>query len=162
MLDIERRRLTLSGSKASEVNAGMKGFAQFYDLTLRNGLTPAQAIERNPALGKLWYDAPAHQYGRPMRYYQQVQALDVEGAWERVTVPTLIVWGEYDWIMGRDEAERAAALLKARDPTLVTYVVRPGMDHHFDMYADLRQGVRGRKRDVRRGSRKPHRRLASQ
>ena len=54
MLDIERRRLTLSGSKASEVNAGMKGFAQFYDLTLRNGLTPAQAIERNPALGKLW------------------------------------------------------------------------------------------------------------
>ena len=162
MLDIERRRLTLSGSKASEVNAGMKGFAQFYDLTLRNGLTPAQAIERNPALGKLWYDAPAHQYGRPMRYYQQVQALDVEGAWERVTVPTLIVWGEYDWIMGRDEAERAAALLKARDPTLVTYVVRPGMDHHFDMYADLRQGVRGRRRDVRRGSRKPHRRLASQ
>ncbi|MET0682280.1 MAG: alpha/beta fold hydrolase [Casimicrobiaceae bacterium] len=139
MLDIERRRLTLSGSKASEVNAGMKGFAQFYDLTLRNGLTPAQAIERNPALGKLWYDAPAHQYGRPMRYYQQVQALDVEGAWERVTVPTLIVWGEYDWIMGRDEAERAAALLKARDPKLVTYVVRPGMDHHFDMYADLRK-----------------------
>ena len=44
-----------------------------------------------------------------MRYYQQVQALDVEGAWERVAVPTLIVWGEYDWIMGRDEAERAAA-----------------------------------------------------
>ena len=72
-----------------------------------------------------------------MRYYQQVQALDVEGAWERVTVPTLIVWGEYDWIMGRDEAERAAALLKASDPTLVTYVVRPGMDHHFDMYADF-------------------------
>jgi hypothetical protein len=82
MLDIERRRLTLSGAKASEVNAAMKGFAQFYDLTLRNGLTPAQAIQRSPALGSLWYDAPAHQYGRPMRYYQQVQALDVESAWD--------------------------------------------------------------------------------
>ena len=31
MLDIERRRLTLSGAKASEVNAAMKGFAEFYD-----------------------------------------------------------------------------------------------------------------------------------
>ena len=139
MLDIERRRLTLSGAKASEVNSAIKGFAEFYDLTLRQGLAPAQAIARNPALGKLWYDAPAHQYGRPMRYYQQVQALDVEGAWERIAVPTLIVWGEYDWIMGRDESERAAALLKARDPALVTYIVRPGMDHHFDVYADPRK-----------------------
>ena len=139
MLDIERRRLTLSGAKASEVNAAIKAFAEFYDLTLRKGLTPAQAIAQSPALGKFWYDAPAHQYGRPMRYYQQVQALDVEGAWEKVAVPTLIVWGEYDWIMGRDESDRAAAVVKARDPALVTYVIRPRMDHHFDVYPDPRQ-----------------------
>jgi pimeloyl-ACP methyl ester carboxylesterase len=74
-----------------------------------------------------------------MRYYRQVQALDVEGAWDKVAVPTLIVWGEYDWIMGRDESERAVALLKARDPALVTYLVRRGMDHHFDVYADPRK-----------------------
>jgi pimeloyl-ACP methyl ester carboxylesterase len=139
MLDVERRRLTLSGAKASEVNAAMKGFAQFYDLTLRAGLTPAQAIARNPALRELWYDAPAHQYGRPMRYYQQVQALDVEGAFERLAVPTLIVWGEYDWIMGREESDRAAGIVRARDPSLLTYVVRPRMDHHFQTYADPRQ-----------------------
>jgi pimeloyl-ACP methyl ester carboxylesterase len=139
MLDIERRRLTLSGAKASEVNAAMKAFAEFYDLTLRQGLTPAQAIQQKPALGKFWYDAPAHQYGRPMRYYQQLQALDVEDAWERVTVPTLIVWGEYDWIMGRDESDRTAGIVRARDPALVTYVVRPRMDHHFDVYPDPRQ-----------------------
>ncbi len=139
MLDIERRRLTLSGAKAAEVNAAMKAFAEFYDLTLRKGLTPAEAIQQSPALGKFWYDAPAHQYGRPMRYYQQVQALDVEGAWEKVAVPTLIVWGEYDWIMGRDESDRAAALVKTRDPALVTYVLRPRMDHHFDVYPDPRQ-----------------------
>ena len=139
MLDIERRRLTLSGAKASEVNAAMKGFAEFYDLTLRAGLTPAQAVARNPLLRKLWYDAPGHQYGRLMRYYQQVQALDVEGAFERLAVPTLIVWGEYDWIMGREESDRAAAIMIARDPSLLTYVIRPRMDHHFQTYADPRQ-----------------------
>jgi len=134
MLDIERRRLTLSGKSPVEVNAAMKGFAQFYDLTLRQGLTPAQAIARAPGLGALWYDAPGHQYGRAMRYYQQLQALDVEGAWARMDVPSLILRGDNDWIMGREEAERAVAIVRARDPRLVTYIVRPGMDHHFDAY----------------------------
>ena len=139
MLDIERRRLTLSGMKASDVNTAMKGFAEFYDQTLRAGLTPAQAIARNPSLEKIWYDGPEHQYGRPIRYYRQVQALDVEGAFEDLAVPTLILWGEYDWIMGRDESDRAAAIVTARDPSLLTYVVRSRMDHHFRTYADRRQ-----------------------
>jgi len=41
--------------------------------------------------------------------------------------------------MGRDESDRAAAVVKARDPALVTYVIRPRMDHHFDVYPDPRQ-----------------------
>jgi len=136
MLDIERRRLVYSGSKPTEVNAAMRAFAGFYDETLNRGLTPAQAIASHPSWKSIWYDEPARQYGRAMRYYQQLQALDVEGAWAQVAVPTLIVWGEYDWIMGRDEPERAAAILRSRDPSLVTYVVRPGMDHQIFVYKD--------------------------
>jgi hypothetical protein len=139
MLDIERRRLTLSGREGERSQRGDEG--------LRGVLRPHAAQRPDAGAGDraesrarpFWYDAPTHQYGRPMRYYQQVQALDVEGAWEKVAVPTLIVWGEYDWIMGRDESDRAAAIVKARDPALVTYVIRPAMDHHFDVYPDPRQ-----------------------
>lgn len=77
--------------------------------------------------------------GRPTRYYQQVQALDVEGAWARVQVPTLVLWGEYDWIMGRDDQERIIAILGARDPALATYIVRHGMNHHFDVFASAKE-----------------------
>jgi pimeloyl-ACP methyl ester carboxylesterase len=136
MLAIERDRLTLSGRRPAEVNSAMKSFAELYDLVLLQGLTPAAAIARKPDLARVWYDAPAHQYGRPIRYYQQLQALDVETAWDRVRVPTLVLWGEYDWIMGRDEPERCVALLRARDPALVTNVVRRGMNHHFDVFPD--------------------------
>ena len=136
MLAIERERLTLSGRKPAEINAAMKSFAELYDLVLLQGLTPAAAIVRKPDLARVWYDAPAHQYGRPIRYYQQLQALDVEAAWDRVRVPTLVLWGDYDWIMGRDESERCVALLRAHDPSLVTYVVRRRMNHHFDVFAD--------------------------
>jgi pimeloyl-ACP methyl ester carboxylesterase len=129
-------RLTLSGSAPSEVNRAMKAFAEFYERVLLQRLTPAAAIARNPALGRIWYDGPAHQYGRAIRYFQQLQALDVEAAWDRVRVPTLVLWGEYDWIMSRDEAERSVAVLRAHDATQVTYVVRRGMNHHFDVFAD--------------------------
>ncbi|HEX4782201.1 MAG TPA: alpha/beta hydrolase [Usitatibacter sp.] len=136
MLDIERRRLFFSGAAPHDVNAAMRAFSGFYDETLNRGKTPAQAIAAHPEWKAFWYDEPARQYGRAMRYYQQLQALDVEGAWSEVAVPALILWGEYDWIMGRDEAERAAQVVRARDPALVTFVVRPGMNHHFTVYPD--------------------------
>jgi pimeloyl-ACP methyl ester carboxylesterase len=136
MLDIERRRLALAGQSPAEVNAAMRAFGGFYDRVLNRGETPAQAIAAQPQWKAFWYDAPTRQYGRPMRYYQQLQALDVEGAWARVTVPTLVVWGEYDWIMGRAESDRAVQILRARDPALVTYEIRRGMNHHFDVFAD--------------------------
>lgn len=138
MLDIERRSLTLSGRAPSEVNASMRAFSGLYDEVLNRGRTPAQAIAAHPEWKAVWTDEPARQYGRAIRYYQQLQALDVEGAWQQVRVPTLVVWGEYDWIMGHDEAERAVAIVGARDASLATYVVRPGMNHHFFRYPDAK------------------------
>jgi len=58
---------------------------------LNGGQTPGQVIAQRPDLKPLWYDQPDHQYGRPARYYQQVQALDVAGAWAEVKVPVLLL-----------------------------------------------------------------------
>lgn len=144
MLDIERRRLELSGKAPHEVNAAMRVFSGFYDETLNRGLTPAQAIAAHPDWKPYWYDEPTRQYGRPMRYYAQLQALDVEGAWREVAVPTLVLRGGLDWIMGAEEAERAVQILRERDPALVTYVVRPAMDHNLATFADMKQSFAGR------------------
>jgi len=144
MLDIERRRLELEGKPPGEVNAAMRVFSGFYDETLNRGLTPGQAIAAHPAWKAFWYDEPTRQYGRPMRYYAQLQALDVEGAWKEVTVPTLVLRGGLDWVMGHEEAERAVEILRARDPALVTYVVRPAMDHNLATFADMKQAFAGR------------------
>jgi len=142
MLDIERRRLVFSGSKPAEVNAAMRAFSGFYDRVLNRGQAPGQVLAENPAWKPFWYDAPAHQYGRPIRYYQQLQALDIEDAWQQVAVPTLVVWGAYDWIMGRAESDRAVAILNAREPKLATYEIRPRMNHHFDAFPDAAAAFR--------------------
>ncbi len=142
MLDIERRRLVFSGMKPAEVNAGMRALGQLYDRVLHGGRMPGQVLAEQPAWRPYWDDEAEHQYGRPVAYYRQLEALDVEGAWQQVAVPTLVVWGEYDWIMGHDESDRAVAILRAKDPTLVTYEVRPKMNHHFDTFPDVAAAFR--------------------
>lgn len=142
ILGFERRRLTLSGTKASKVNEDMKRFADFYSLYLNGGRTPAEVVAARPELAGLWYDEPGHQFGRRAAYYQQVQKLDVEGAWALVTVPTLLLWGELDWIMGREDQDRIVSIFNARSPSLLRFVTRPGMNHHFETFPDAAAAFR--------------------
>ncbi len=94
MLEHERRRMTLSGLSDAVATERMRGYATFYDRYLNAGKTPADVPRARPDPGPLWYDEPAHQYGRPARFYQQLQALNLLAAWERVTVPVLAIHGE--------------------------------------------------------------------
>ncbi len=138
MLEVERRRLTLLGRTPGEVNAAMRGYAQFYADYLIGRRTPAQVIAARPELTQLWYDEPEHQYGRPAAYYADVQRLDVEGAWAAVAernIPALVVWGEYDWIMSRDDQERAVEIVNARRQGSASLVVLPRTDHGLMAYA---------------------------
>lgn len=134
MLDIERRRLTFEGTAPGEVHRAMRGYADFYSLYLNQELTPAEVLARRPDLTPLWYDAPDGQYGRPAPYYHQVQALNVEAAWAAVDVPVLVVDGEYDWIMGRAEAQHAVDLVNGRHPGRATLERLARTDHNLDRY----------------------------
>ena len=134
MLEIERRRLMLSGAAPDSIAASMRGYADLYAAYLNGGATPGEVITRRPDLKALWTDDPAHQYGRPARYYQQAQALDVWGAWLAQTAPALLVHGEYDWIMSAEDPALVVRALNAKRPGQAILLVAPGMDHDFDRY----------------------------
>ncbi|HJU65645.1 MAG TPA: alpha/beta fold hydrolase, partial [Gemmatimonadaceae bacterium] len=140
MLEIERRRLDLLGQSPSQVNEAMRGFAPFYTEYLVGRRTPAQVLADHPQLKPLWYDEPAHQYGRPAAYYHAVQQLDVEGAWWAIAergIPALVVWGEYDWIMSRDDQERAVSIVNRRRAGAGTLVILSKTDHGLMVYPSL-------------------------
>jgi pimeloyl-ACP methyl ester carboxylesterase len=130
----ERRRLTLSGSTPAQVNAALRGFVEFYAFYLDSGMTPGQVLAQHPELKAIWYDAPEHQYGRHARYFQEVQAQNVEAAWDAVRVPTLVLWGEYDWIMSRADQERVVEIVNANTPGLAQLAIIAGMNHHFERF----------------------------
>jgi pimeloyl-ACP methyl ester carboxylesterase len=134
MLEIERRRMGFEGATPAQVTAALRGYADFYSRYLNGGQTPAQVLAQRPDLEPLWYDEPDHQYGRTARYYQEVQQLDVAGAWSEVKVPVLVVHGEYDWIMSREDQDLVVATVNRNGPGLARLVVVPKMDHNLSLF----------------------------
>jgi pimeloyl-ACP methyl ester carboxylesterase len=139
MLENERRRLTLSGSTPAEVNDRMRGYAEFYTHYLEERMTPREVLRRHPQLAPLWYDLPEHQFGRPAAFYQQLQALNLAEAWNRVNAPVLVIYGEHDWIMSREDNEMIAAVVNRNHPGTAQFVAVPRMDHLFHVNTSLQK-----------------------
>lgn len=143
MIELERRRLKLAGRTPAEVNDAMRGYGEFYSMYLNQKMTPAEVIRQRPRLAPLWYDGPAHQYGRPASYFQQVQDLNVEAAWERISAPVFILYGEYDWIMSRADHDLIAEIVNRRHPGNARLVVIPKAGHSLDTFESQQAAFNG-------------------
>ncbi len=133
MLENERRRLRLAGSTPGEVNDRLRLTAQFYDLYLNGGKTPGEVLQQRPDLAPVWEGGQdlTHQYGRPAAFFIQLQQLNLAAAWSGVRAPVLVIHGEYDWIMSREDHEMIAALVNHQQPGAARFVEVPQMDHLF-------------------------------
>ena len=143
MIELERRRLTLMGQSPGEITDKLRGYSEFYSDYYNGKLTPAEVIRRKPHLAGLWYDAPEHQYGRPVAFYHDLQALNIAGAWSKVSVPTLAIYGEYDWFMSADDHQAFATLVSKNRSGAGRYVMVPGMNHGFNIYGSREREFRG-------------------
>ena len=131
MLDLERRRLIETGKSPAEVNIAVKAFVEFYTLYLMKGMTPGQVITEHPEWKSLWYDSPDGQYGRPALFYQQLQALNLGEAWQKVKEPALVIRGTGDSIMSRSDSDTLAQIVNQVHPGHARYLEIDGMTHSF-------------------------------
>jgi len=139
MMEIERRRFELSGKTAEEVNELMRSTAQLLEGYLIEGRRPTEILTSRPELRPAWNgDDDSHVYGRPIEFYQQLQRLNLERAWAKVRVPTLVLHGQYDWIMTRGDHERIVALVNRNLPNGAQFVELPETGHTFEHYSDMR------------------------
>jgi pimeloyl-ACP methyl ester carboxylesterase len=139
MLEIERRRFALMGKSPAEVNDRMKRAVTIYYEWLIKGRSVPEILKEKPELAELWPEAKdhAHLYGRPLKFYEQLQQLNLAAAWSRVKVPSLILHGEYDWIMSREDAELMAQYVNANRPGAARFIQVPEMGHTFQHYLSL-------------------------
>ena len=146
MLEIERRRFTLMGRTPAQINERMKGVADLYHEILFKNRPATDIFEMQPKLVDLWPDGADHEhlYGRPLAFYQQLQKLNLAAAWARVKVPTLVLHGEYDWIMSRDDHEIIAKLVNANTPGAAKFVELPKTGHTFQHYLSMEDAFAGK------------------
>jgi pimeloyl-ACP methyl ester carboxylesterase len=144
MLEIERRRLVLEGHPAAQINTLMKSVAALYSDFLLNRVSPAQIFATRPELRMLWTGDAGHQYGRPVSYYQQLQDLDLTAAWANVKVPVLVLHGEHDWIMTREDLEIMASLVNRNSPGAAQFVELPDTGHTFEHYGSRAEAFSGK------------------
>lgn len=143
MIELERRRLKLTGKNQGEVTDLMKGYVEFYTDYLVRKMTPREVLRSKPHLATLWDDLPEHQYGRPASFYHQLQDLNLASAWEKVDSPVLILHGEYDWIMSRADHELIAEIVNSKHPGHATFVELPKTDHLFMTYDNIGAAFEG-------------------
>lgn len=141
MLEHERRRMRLSGLSEPDITNRIRQYATLYDLYLNGKLTPGRIISQHPEFKAIWYDKPEHQYGRPAAFYQQLQELNVAGAWAKVDVPVLAVHGEYDWVMSSDDYKLLANALNSKHPGSAEFVEWLRADHLLYTHASEEKAV---------------------
>jgi pimeloyl-ACP methyl ester carboxylesterase len=146
MLEIERRRFTLSGKSPGEVNDRMKNAATLYHDWLIKGRPVPEIVLERPKLAELWPEGTDvnHLYGRPLAFYQQLQKLNLAAVWSQVKVPTLVMYGQYDWIMSRDDHETIAKLVNANRPGAARFVELPATGHTFQHYLSMADAFAGK------------------
>jgi pimeloyl-ACP methyl ester carboxylesterase len=145
MLEIERRRFALTGKSPGEVNDQMKGAATLYHDWLIKGQPVDDILKERPQLADLWPEGKdhAHLYGRPLRFYQQLQQLNLAAAWSRVKVPTYVLRGAFDWIMSRDDSELIASYVN-KNGDLASFYEIPQTGHTFQHYLNLADAFKGK------------------
>jgi pimeloyl-ACP methyl ester carboxylesterase len=74
--------------------------------------------------------------GRSAAYHRQLHDADIAGAWSRVGKPLLVLHGEYDWVVGEDEAEHVAQLASGAFRSV------PRVDHLFSAHDSLEASLR--------------------
>ena len=146
MLEIERRRFGLMGKSPGEVNDRMKGAATLYQEWLIKGLPVEDIVKAQPELAELWPEGKdrAHLYGRPLAFYQQLQNLNLAGAWSRVKAPTYVLRGAFDWIMSREDSELIAAYVN-RNGDLASFYEIPNTGHTFQHYLSVADAFKGKR-----------------
>ena len=130
MLEIERRIRQMNGDSESIIVKKMnEGFIPLYYGMLIEGKTYEEVIKENPSLSDYNYHGPAHMYGRPVEYYQQLQQMDLAGEWQKLQAPLRILYGSNDWIMSKFDNEMIMNVLDAAGHKNHELLIYPGLDH---------------------------------
>jgi len=142
MLGFDRRSLEFSLENLATLNETLMARAAFHTEYLVKGKSPKTIIAENPKMEAIWSnmigtDTNSH-YGRPFAFHHQAQAANWPSAWTNVSVPVLVLYGEYDWFDDADSHKLIADIVNRSEAGLADFRILPGTNHHFSRYPNAK------------------------
>ena len=145
MLEIERRIKRMQGLSEATINQQMiDAYIPLYYGMLIEKQSYAELIAKNPLLETYNYHQDEHMYGRPMRYYHQLQDFNVAGEWEKLKVPVRIRWGTLDWIMSEADNDMIVETLTRQGHNDVVLEKYPNLDHWYSIHQSAKDSFEGK------------------
>ena len=139
-LENVRRQSELAGASPADVAEAMQQQAKESAMILVEKKTLGDVWERWPELRQepqgLMLDEN-HMSTRHMRFFHELQDINIARAWNDSKGAVLGVWGEYDWVASHDDHERIAAIVNARQADSGTVLTMPKADHAFTTHASM-------------------------
>jgi len=139
-LENTRRQAELAGLTPAEVTARVQAEARSSAMILIEKKTLGDVWERWPELREptqgLMYDE-THMSTRHMRFFHELQDLNIAAAWEKSTGAVLAIWGEYDWVCSLDDHRRIADIVNERKAGAGSVLTMPRADHAFTTHRTL-------------------------
>jgi hypothetical protein len=135
MLRASARQWTLRGLRGSDRK--LERLRALHALVYEQGSSPDDAYARRPDLRGLLPGVfeGSHVHGRVARYFQQLQACDLEQAFAQLHAPLLALHGSCDWLSEWDDLVRIAELCAPASELIQL----PGIDHLMHERESLEQ-----------------------
>ncbi len=137
MLEIERRILGIEGKSQAEIYELMNTvyIPLYYEMLIKKR-DFHEILQENPRYKEFHRQGLNHMYGRPMRYYHQVQDFNFAKYWENIRVPVRIRWGTNDWIMSEVDNNMIIKTLERTGHKNHKLFKYEGLDHWSTIHLD--------------------------
>lgn len=146
MLAFDRNAMERGGADPGEIATRMRQHERFYSEYLLEGRNPPDIIAADPEQGAVWSDiigtSASDHYGRPFAFHHQAQNADWTAAWGQITVPVLVVMGEFDWFENLAGHQTVVNVVNMDKANRARLEIIPGMDHHFSIFDSAQAAFR--------------------
>lgn len=133
MADQNMRRWKLELLKDEEIKANVEKERILNQELYAKKKSPKEILDAHPELRDYLGQAVQGEtiFGVHYRYLQQLAGLDLVGAWAKVGVPVLAMWGESDYAASKEDSELIASTVNKKAPGKGKFVSLSETDHGY-------------------------------
>jgi pimeloyl-ACP methyl ester carboxylesterase len=142
MIENSRRQAALAGSSQAELDSLVKRMVTGLHLLFAEKLTPEEALAKYPqhaeAVRTISEDGKTMS-GIGWKFWPGCFEPNYAAVWEKVNAKVLSVWGESEFISGREDHALIAEIVNAKRPGTARFVSIPNSDHGFRNVATMKE-----------------------